>query len=89
MVGEDVLGGDELVVLGLEQSHRVPEVRHLVLVGVVEDVIVLNEVLRDHQVVVHHEPHLFPPFALQTTTDRVVALGEVHLAGAEELAWRH
>ena len=47
LVGQDVLGGDEFVVFGLEQSYGVSEVSYLVLVGVVEDVIVLNEVLGD------------------------------------------
>lgn len=47
LVGQDVLGRDELVVLSLEQSYSVSEVCYLVLVGVIEDIIVLNEVLRD------------------------------------------
>lgn len=85
--GGYVFWTDEVVIICFEQSYSVSEVSYFVLVRAVQNVVVLDQVLRYYQVVVHYEPHFFSAFAFEAPLDGVVAFRKVDFSLSEEFAW--
>lgn len=61
LIGAYILGADELIIVSLEQSHCLIEISNLILVGIFQNILVLHQIFRNHQVMIHHKPHLMKP----------------------------
>ena len=51
-----IFGANELVIVSLKKGHVLNEICHLVLVRRLQNIVVFNQILRNNEVVVHHEP---------------------------------
>ena len=83
-----VFGTDEFIVICFKKGYRVIEICHFVLVGVVKDVVILDQVLGNYEIVVHDEPHLLPSLIFKASLYCVVTLGKINFSFSEQLTGR-